>query len=113
MLFGVSGLFLTVSLCFLTWRIGADLRPVQKLMAEVSNPPPLSTWTTLGLTIGRAIWLVPLASASGIVMFSGARWGLHARVIVICTLFVALWVLFMILNVGLYSPVEWFMQKVL
>jgi hypothetical protein len=112
-LFRVSGFIFTVWLCFLAWRIGVDAGAVRKLLAETSKPPPLSVWTSIGLAVGFAIWLVPVAGAVSVFVFSGSRWGLHARVAVLCALAVATSALFMLFSVGLYSPVEWFMNKVL
>jgi hypothetical protein len=112
-LFGVAGLILTGWLCFLAWRIGIDTGAVRQLLAETSKPPPLSAWTSVDLVVGPAIWLVPVAGAMGVVVFSGNGWGLRSRVAMLCTLAVATWALFMLLNVGLYSPVERVMDKFL
>ena len=100
-------------LCFLAWRIGADLSSLRKLLAQVQSPPPLSAWTSFGLAVGSKIWVVPAAGAASVAILSSNRWGLAARCVVLCGLAVAAWVLFMVLNVGIYSPVEWFMNKVL
>ena len=112
-LFRVSGFILTGWLFFLTWRIDSDTGAVRQLLAKTSKPPPLSDWTSVDLAVGPGIWLIPVLGAIGVVVFSGRRWGLKSRVVVLCALAMATWVLYMLLNVGLYSPVERVMDMIL
>ena len=112
-LFVVAGTLFVAWMCFLAWRIGLDISALKRFLAGIPNPPHLVGWTSFSLKIGAAIWFAPVAGAMSIVTFASGRWGLWPKCLAICGLAAATWVLFMMLNVGLYSPVEWVMEKVI
>ena len=112
-LYLVSAALFTTWQIFTAFHIQMDNAAVRQLLARYSDHPELSTWTGFALRYGSFAWLMPLASVALVTAALYWRWRTTAQAISLFSIGVLAFWAHVVLTQGLYTPVVWFMNKVL